>query len=69
LCGGPEFGRREYDIALDEAKKTWAEFLNFFDESRILYNVSLGDTKYVFQGGILIVDKDKSGVLNVVQDD
>ncbi len=70
LAGGPNFGHREYAIQPTEAKKLWEEFLNFFDkDTRILYSVVLGDSTYTFSTGILIVDKDKAGVFNVLSND
>ncbi|HYG83894.1 MAG TPA: hypothetical protein VD907_03385 [Verrucomicrobiae bacterium] len=71
LMGGPAFGYRDYRMPPEEAGAIWETFLRFFDnDSRVLYEVNLGDhKKYVFSTGILIFDKDKAGVLNILQND
>ena len=70
LAGGPNIGHREYTMSPDDAKRIWEEFLGFFDKNtRILYSVSLGSAGYVYSPGILIVDKDKAGVFNILAND
>ncbi len=69
LAGGPEFGHPEYAIQPEEAKKIWQQFVGFFDENRVFYEVNLGNNDMVFLNGILIIDRDKAGVLNIVHSD
>lgn len=70
LAGGPNFGHRDYAVQPQEAKKLWEKFLNFFDkDTRIFYSVVLGDHSYVYNTGILIIDRDKAGVFNILAND
>jgi hypothetical protein len=69
LCGGPNYGHTNYAIQPEEAEKIWKEFMSFFGDDKVLYGVSLGDTEYVFLRGVVVVDRDKAGVLNIVQND
>jgi len=69
LCGGPNYGHTNCAIQPEEAEKIWKEFMSFFGDGKVVYAVSLGDPEYVWLRGVVVVDKDKAGVLNIVQND
>jgi hypothetical protein len=69
LESGRDYGHKPV-LSIRRAAEVWENFVSFFEESKIFYEINLGDhEKWVFNNGVLIIDQNKAGVLNISQDD
>jgi hypothetical protein len=69
LRAGPEFGHTRFTIEPAIAEEMWRTFRGFFAERCRFYQVWLGDPRYTYLGGVVILDDRLVGVVNVVQGD
>jgi hypothetical protein len=70
LVGGSEVGHARDTIPISDARPIWEAFRALFSTSaRFFMGVGLGDSKYVFQQGAVVVDDHKAGCLCVIESD
>ena len=70
LVGGLEIGHARETIPMAEARPIWEAFRALFSaNARFFLGVGLGDSKYVFQHGAVVVDDHKAGCLCVIEND
>lgn len=70
LVGGPEIGHARDTIPKAEARAIWEAFrASFATNARFFIGVGLGDFRYVYQRGAVVVDNRKAGCLCVIEND
>ena len=70
LVGGSQIGHTRHTMTELQAAKAFDEFLNLCGPNpRFYIGMGIGDRKYVFQYGVLIVANSRGGMLWVVESD
>lgn len=70
LLGGRAVGHAMDTVPEPEALKIWEAFRGLFSpDARFFTGVGLGDSAYVFQSGVVVVDDVKAGCLCVIEND
>lgn len=70
LVGGPEIGHARDTIPNAEARAIWETFRALFaTNARFFVGVGLGDFRYVYQQGAVMVDDRRAGCLCVIEND
>ncbi|MDX1433134.1 MAG: hypothetical protein R3286_11870 [Gammaproteobacteria bacterium] len=70
LVGGSQVGHTRDTIPPRAARQMWQDFERLFgDERRYYVGMGLGDSRYVYLHGAVIVDRERAGILWVVESD
>jgi len=70
MTGGVEIGHMECTMPRCQAESFWDQFEEFFGEGRKYYtHLGLGNREYVFQHGVAIADREKVGIVWIVESD
>lgn len=70
LVGGMFVGHSRDTVSPDEARELWKEFESFFPEEPQYYvELGLGDRDNVYSRGVVILDRERAGILWVVESD
>lgn len=70
LVGGNAVGHARETIERPEARRIWLQFRALFSaEARFFCGVGLGDSRYVFSEGVVVIDEWRAGCLCVVEND
>lgn len=70
LVGGPEIGHTRVTIAPEKARQYWERFEALFSNPRHYYvGLGLGDSKYAYLHGVVVIDNSKAGALCIVDGD
>ena len=70
LVGGREVGHTRDTIPMADALPIWEAFRALFSAgARFFVGVGLGDSKFTFQQGAVVVDEHKAGCLCVIESD
>ena len=70
LIGGGAVGHSSDTVPKGDAFAIWQRFRELFSsEARFFMGLGFGDSAYVFQGGVVVLDDEKAGCLCVVESD
>jgi len=70
LVGGGAVGHSRDTVPQGDAFAIWKRFRDLFlPEVRFFIGLGLGDSAYVYQQGVVVVDDEKAGCLYVVEND